>query len=321
MNEEYLWDRSGPPDPEIEQLERTFAPLRYRHRPTLVRRPHPAPRVWLAAAATIFVGAVALWRSHAPAPPATGWQVASVEGAAKMGRDDANVSMTLRAGQLLRTGSASELRLQADDFGQIDVFSDSELRAASTKQLQLNRGTLHAFIWARPGQFVVDTPSARATDLGCMYDITVDSTGNGLLKVTLGWVAFQHAGRESFIPAGAACVTRKKLGPGIPYYQDAPEDLRAALAGFENGDRDQLGKILDAARPRDGLTLWHVLARVREQDRGVVFDRFAQLVSLPPEVSREGALRLDAKTMDLCWNALNLENTEWWRGWERKWAE
>jgi hypothetical protein len=38
-------------------------------------------------------------------------------------------------------------------------------------------------------------------------------------------------------------------------------------------------------------------------------------------MSREGALRLDAKTMDLCWNALNLENTEWWRGWERKWGE
>ena len=26
MNEDYLWDRSGPPDPEIARLERTLAP-------------------------------------------------------------------------------------------------------------------------------------------------------------------------------------------------------------------------------------------------------------------------------------------------------
>jgi hypothetical protein len=134
-------------------------------------------------------------------------------------------------------------------------------------------------------------------------------------------VAFQHGGHESFIPAGAACVTSKKHGPGIPYYEDASEVFRRALADLERGERAGLSTILDSARPRDGLTLWHLLARVREQDRGVVYDRFAQLVSLPPEASREGALRLEAKTMDLCWNALNLENTEWWRGWERKWGE
>ena len=29
MNEKYLWDRSGPPDPEIERLEQLLAPLRY----------------------------------------------------------------------------------------------------------------------------------------------------------------------------------------------------------------------------------------------------------------------------------------------------
>jgi hypothetical protein len=257
----------------------------------------------------------------APAPRATEWQVARLEGTARMGRENAGLAMTLRAGQMLRTGSESELRLESDTFGQIDLGPESELRASSTRQVQLNRGTMHAFIWARPGQFVVDTPSARATDLGCVYTISIDSQGNGLLQVSFGWVAFQHGGHESFIPAGAACVTRKKQGPGIPYYEDAGEAMRQAVKDFENGGQSSLRTILEAARPRDGLTLWHLLARVHEQDRGAVYDRFAQLVTLPAEVSREGALRLDSRTMDLCWNALNLENTEWWRGWERKWAE
>lgn len=321
MNDDYLWDRSGPPDPEIEALERTLAPLRYRPRLDAAPPLRPAPvRVWWAAAAAVFVGAVAMWQVRTPIPARTGWQVARVEGTAQMGKERAGVEMPLRAGQLLRTGSDATVSLHAEDFGQITLGSDSELRASSKGQLQFNRGSMRAFIWARPGQFVVDTPSARATDLGCVYTIQVDPSGDGLLEVTFGWVAFQHAGRESFIPEGAACVTRKRRGPGIPYYLDAPESLRTALAGFERGEQGWVNAILDAARPRDALTLWHLLARVPARDRGVVFDRFAQLVALPKEVSREGAVRLDAPTMDALWNALDLKNTEWWRGWERKWG-
>jgi FecR protein len=321
MNEDYLWDRSGPPDPEIEALERTLAPLRYKQPAKVVAMPKHAPvRNWLAVAAAALLAMVAVWQVNTPVPPPTGWSIAGVEGTARVGRDQAGVSMPLRAGQLVRTGSDSNLRLEAEDFGQIDLGSHSELRAESKGRLQFNRGSMRAFIWARPGQFVVDTPSARATDLGCIYNIQVDPSGDGLLEVIFGWVAFQHAGHESFIPAGAACVTRKRRGPGIPYYQDAPQALRTALTGFEKGEQGWLNAILESARPHDGLTLWHLLARVPARDRGAVFDRFAQLVPLPTEVSREGALRLDAKTMDLCWNALNLKNTEWWRGWERKWG-
>ena len=32
MNDDYLWDRSGPPDLEVARLEQRLAPLRYRHR-------------------------------------------------------------------------------------------------------------------------------------------------------------------------------------------------------------------------------------------------------------------------------------------------
>src|SRR5439155_1677507 len=42
MNEQYLWDRSGAPDPEIERLEQTLAPLRYRHRAEVARMPKPS---------------------------------------------------------------------------------------------------------------------------------------------------------------------------------------------------------------------------------------------------------------------------------------
>jgi hypothetical protein len=51
-----------------------------------------------------------------------------------------------------------------------------------------------------------------------------------------------------------------------------------------------------------------------------VFDRFAELVKLPKEVRREDVLRREAHSIDLCWDALNPRNTDWWRGWERRWG-
>ena len=55
MKEDYLWDKSGEPDPEIQELEDLLAPLRYQPRPLqlpVVRRRNYVP---LAIAATILI--------------------------------------------------------------------------------------------------------------------------------------------------------------------------------------------------------------------------------------------------------------------------
>ncbi len=321
MKDDYLWDRSGPPDPEIARLENTLRPLRLRL--TAPRRPavSPAPRTrlwWMAAAAAALMAASTWQMSLLPAP-ATAWQISHIEGSARLGSQAAALSMALGAGQLLRTGPAAGLTLQADPVGRLDVGPDSSLRAASNRSVELQRGTLHAYIWARPGEFVVSTPSARAVDLGCEYTLTVNATGDGLLRVSTGWVAFQAGDYEAFIPAGAECVTRRRGGPGIPYFQDAGEPFRQALAAYETGYEAALDALLAEARPRDGLTLWHLLTHVPAADRGRVYDRFAELVMMPNDVTRATALAKDPQAIDSMWDALNLENTQWWRGWERQW--
>ncbi len=302
MREDYLWDRSGPPDPEIERIEAELASLRYRFdRGMPAAQRQPARGEWLAAAAVLLAAALLFRGVGAPAAP-TAWRMGSVP---------------VLQGQVLRTGDA-QVTLESEPMGRVELGPGSELRAATSRQLELRRGRLHAFIWAPPREFVVETASARAVDLGCQYTLDVDGAGNGLLRVETGWVAFQSHGHESFIPAGAACPTRQRQGPGIPFYEDAPEAFTAALRAYESGDDAALVRVLAAARPRDGLTLWHLLPRVPAAARGEVFDRFVQLIGVPLEL-RAGAVRGDAKTLDLCWNALNLEDTGWWRGWERPW--
>jgi FecR protein len=297
MNDDYLWDHSGPSDLEVARLERTLAPLRYRQ-----RTPRPSRSRW-AMAGALIVAAACLMLMVTPGTQNSSWQVAGTK---------------LRQGQTVRTGNTA-VRLEAEEIGRVDLAANSLLRATGGKRLSLQRGELHAFIWAPAREFVVETPSARAVDLGCEYTLNVDEKGDGVLRVSMGWVAFQVGDREAFIPAGATCATRKRGGPGIPYFEDASEGLRRGVERLERGDPGALTGLLAAASPHDGLTLWHLLTRVPERDRVAVFDRFRDLVQLPAGVSRDSVLRLDAKSIEECWNALDLQNTGWWRGWERQW--
>jgi hypothetical protein len=304
MKDDYLWDRSGPPDPEIEELERKLAPLGLGAAP--FREPRKTGYYWrVAAAAAVVVAAIGLARFAGQSREVTAWQIAG---------------KPVHRGQVVRT-TGSAVRLEADAVGRVDIATGSEVKAEGGKRLQLRRGELRAFIWAPAREFVVDTPSARAVDLGCQYTLNVDERGDGVLKVSLGWVAFENGGHESFIPAGAECRTRKRGGLGIPAYEDSTPAFRAAVTAWENGHAGALDAVLHEAGPRDGLSLWHVMTRVAGADRGRVFDRLSQMVTLPADAAREGVVRGEARSIDLCWNALGLENTGWWRGWERRWSE
>jgi len=62
MNDDYLWDRSGEPDPEIQQLEEILGTLRYEPKP-LKMAPRRNYLALLAIAATVLIAFVAggLW--------------------------------------------------------------------------------------------------------------------------------------------------------------------------------------------------------------------------------------------------------------------
>jgi hypothetical protein len=184
------------------------------------------------------------------------------------------------------------------------------------------KGVMHARIWAPPGKFFVETPSAVAVDLGCAYTLTVDEDGTGLVEVESGWVGFDYKGKESFIPQGAMCRTRPGMGPGTPYYHDAPERMKQALSELDFGSDPSLRVhalmvVLEEARRDDAVTLWHLLARADAGARGSVYDRMAELVPPPAGVTREGVLRGDKLALDAWWDELGLESASWWRLWKQ----
>ena len=184
---------------------------------------------------------------------------------------------------------------------------------------------MHALIWAPPGEFVVETEASTAIDLGCAYTLTVAPGGNGMIEVSMGWVGFEHGGREAFIPAGARCATRPGIGPGTPFYADVPEGMRRAIEMLDFGSLDiaarheAVGYVASRARPRDAMTLWHLLARVPAEDRDTVFDALSRLVPPPATVTREGIRAGNRAMRDAWWDTLGLGTSRWWRIWERSW--
>jgi hypothetical protein len=290
------------------------------------------------AAATVtilFFAALGIlrWSQKPNSASGPGWDVESVAGTPQVestafGKNAG--SAKLGVGQTLVTDSHSKANISISDIGTVNVEPNTRLRLVASgnghSRLALDRGTIHAYIWALPGEFAVDTPSAIAVDLGCSYTLQVDDSGAGLLRTKLGWVGFKLDGHEAFIPAGAVCATRPKVGPGTPYFDDASASFRETLTKFDfaantREERSaELNKILDQSRQRDALTVWHLLARAEEEERGQVYDRLATLVPPPAGVTRDGILRLDQKMLDLWWNQLGLGDISLWRTWERSWS-
>jgi hypothetical protein len=313
MRDPYLWDGSGAPDPEVERLERLLREFRSdRAAPEMRMEARPRWRAVAAAAAAVAL-AVAVAGGGGGAPE--GWQVAR----AGAGRS------RLAVGQTLETGAGGHATMNVGRIGIVEVEANSRLRLESARageqRMALEYGLIHAFILAPPRSFVVDTPSAVATDLGCFYTLEVDKDGSGLVSVQAGWVSFAHAGRESFIPAGAACLTRHGHGPGTPYREQAAPPLRAALQDFDfaGGGDGALNVVLAEATKDDAFTLWHLLTRAKPAQEPRVYDALAALVPPPAGVTREGILRGDRQMLGRWWDQLGLGQSGWWRGLETQW--
>jgi hypothetical protein len=267
--------------------------------------------VAVAASLVIVVALVGIWFVRRESRPF--WDVVSLGGDLRIGNTTIKGKGQLPLGEWLETDNSSRAKIDVGQIGEVEIDPNTRIRLVETKptehRLELARGKMSARIWAPPRLFFVNTPSGVAADMGCAYTLEVDEQGGGILHVTSGWVALQLKDRESMVPAGAACATRPGVGPGTPYFEDASTTFRNALwkLDFEPGDAgSSLDQVLSESRPRDTLTLWHLLSRVDAAGRVRVYDRLALLAPPPDGVTREGVLGLDEQMLQL-WKS-QLEN-------------
>jgi hypothetical protein len=337
---DYLWDKSGPRDQEIARLERVLGTLRQQEPPRPLHLPGPGRRPRASYMAAVLMVAAAIvtalvgfeWWSRRQVEP--GLAVTRLTGTPTIASRPVADRRELPIGHWLETDANASASIDMGAVGRVDVDPRTRVSLLSTHpgdyRLQLQRGTLHAVIWAPPGQFFVETPSATALDLGCAYTLSIDDDGAGLVRVTSGWVGFEWKGREAFIPAGAMCLTRPGRGPGTPHYEDTSEAFRAALDVIDTPDEVHhsssarvaaLDRVLAEVRDRDVVTLWHLLSRVDPSERDRVFDRLAGFVPPPAGVTRDAVREGRRDALDLWWDRLGLGTTTWWRTWKQQWRD
>ncbi len=229
------------------------------------------------------------------------WSVETLAGTPKIGGDSRE---KIAVGEFLETDANSRARIEVADIGDVEIAPNSRVKLVNSNRKQhrlaLERGRLHARILAPPRLFIVDTPSAAAVDLGCEYTLEVDTAGNSKLHVTSGFVALERGGRESIVPAGAMCYTRRGMGLGTPFSAESTPAFQAALMKFDfgQGGGESVRTIINESNFYDMVTLWHLLSRVSRNERSEVFDALAKYAAPPAGVTREGILKLDKKMLD-----------------------
>lgn len=270
-------------------------------------------RVQWAIAATILVvfGLGLVWvynnRRKVTVSPKGSWYVTRLDGMPRIGSQTVSNRGRLWVGEWLETDADSRAQIAVGTIGNVDIGENTRVRLLESQptehRLELARGKLSARIWAPPRLFFVDTPSAVAADLGCAYTLSVDDNGDGRLSVSSGWVALQAKDRESIVPQGASCETKLGTGPGTPYFDDSPLEFQQALNKIDFGKDPSnrtaaLESMLNHSRPRDTLTLWHLLPRVSDAERVRVYEKMESFAPPPAGVTREGVLKLDQKMIE-----------------------
>jgi hypothetical protein len=271
VSDDYLWDRSGPEDPDVARLEQLLAPLG-RDAPLAKKR-----RRWpivvgavLAAAAAIVVFVAT--RSHEPqcTSSGAGFSFHGRGGDVACGGHEL-ASGVLPVGGTLSTG-AREADLAIADIGTAELGTNTEVRLVRTDatrhQLVLDRGHLHARVNAPPRLFAVATHSATVTDLGCEYTLDADARGAGTLLVQSGKVELATP-RGAIVVALAGTRTTLLSGrrPGLPVRMDAASALVAAVHAYEHGEPGAAARVRAAATADDAVTLDELAAVEKESVR------------------------------------------------------
>ncbi len=286
MSDDYLWDRKGPADPEIAKLEELLAPLAY----TEVRR--SKRRYWLAggalAAAAVIVGILA-W-PRAPSCDGAGFSFTGVGGNVACGTHELAAGVLPVGGTLDTLGNTAELAIAEIGMAQLGTHTRVRLERTSAErhQLYLEQGTMHARVKAPPRLFAVSTASTEVTDLGCEYEIAVDPTGRGTIRVLGGKVELDEQGGIIVAPAGTHAAIHPGRRPGYPIGVGATEAFETAVADYERGVAGALDRVLAEATVSDAITL--VNLAVIEPGRVDVLRRLGEITSVPDGITVDKAI-------------------------------
>ncbi|GAB4316850.1 MAG: hypothetical protein Kow0074_05090 [Candidatus Zixiibacteriota bacterium] len=307
-NDDYLWDRKGSPDPDVQALERLLGEFGYRPEPRAMWR---RPTMWVVipvAAAAILVLSFILQRGHDESVRPQ-WTASVTVGSPALDNTPITSDRVVSDGQWLVTDGTSRMRIDLGGNGEVFLEPGSRLQIVSTEPGQqrmiLVVGMVHVALWS-PDDVAIETPSAIAVERDGEFVLAVNNDDHVCLSVNVGRVTMRDGMQESIVPAGAVCEAYPETGPGTPFCESAPDRFRLALERYDLSKHNgaQLEAVLSEAGTCDLVPLWHLLQRVDTEQRGRIFDYMARLQPPPASVTRAGIIRLEPEMLDYWWDTI-----------------
>ena len=258
---------------------------------------------YAAAALFLIILTSGYWISSRPTGPT--WEVVALNGIPVAGDRPILGKDSVHTGESVQTDSASRARILVASIGSVVIEPDT-VPSASSRPAPPSTGSPCAAAASPPSSPRL-LASLSSTRLPAPQSISGASTAWSATAMAPARSASFPVGlhlngkaANRVVPGGASCRMYPGRGPGTPSFDDASPAFLTAVDAFDRTQPGALDRLINQARIRDTLTLWHMLSRVNVADRIRVYGEKSSGWRCRLTVSRSVVACSSAKTCRRC---------------------
>jgi hypothetical protein len=239
------------------------------------------------------------------------WKVVSVEGVQKINGSIIQNDLWSQGG-LLSTDSHAKAMVVVPNVGSLEVGNNSRLILEKGKEganvVGIGKGTVKIVNAVNMPELTFIIGQNKVLDRGGEFLTEVDNNGNAKINVKFAFVEIIYNDDHFYVDENYQCELNVGRRPGIPYYKDASDTLKAAIESFDrlNGGEAAVEKIISFCKEKDVLTLLALIPYVPQLQRQILFQEISNYFPPPESITRAGIIRLDKEMLYKWW-----EEIEW----------
>jgi hypothetical protein len=237
------------------------------------------------------------------------WKVNTKEGTVVV-NGIVNFSGKIRQGESLLTEADSRAAILVPGIGNIDVDENSLLLLEKAKdgnnRIRLQKGSIKIVNMANMPDLAIDVASCVVVDRSGQFGISIGENNLINVSVDFGFVELQHGSQMVYINEGYICEILNGDKIGVPYRNDASDELKEEVKNFESNKINDgtINKIIKAATPKDMLTLLELIPRTSQLKRQILFQAIANNFPPPESVTLAGIINGDSNMLYLWWQEI-----------------
>jgi len=326
-HDDYLWNPDAAPVDDIAHIEQALQSFSARARKLDQRCivPVSRPKVWRRVATLALAASVAIAGIYGIHWHRLSWSEGSPWPVTIVREGGATETTMLQVGERIVTGTDQTATLNAARIGKVIIAPNSDAKLVQTgkgrHRIELVQGRLHAKVWAPPNFFRVAHGDSEFVDMGCEFELQIDSPSTGTLTVLSGWVFSQIGFQEVLVPEHYSIAFAPE-SVQLPVRTDASTEFRDWVNELATGTPDESRtialsqNIAAAARNEDYFTLHTLLRRHPQLALGPLYPRLAAAFNVEPNESHRARwARGEREAMNEWWRLYPKQPKQWWLNW------